>query len=169
MSTDPISKSPILKVAVNVPLSREFDYLPPKSGQMPMPGCRVRVPFGKRHAVGLVLGHEDSSSLPPHKLRHASALVDESPILAETDLKLIRFCSDYYHHPIGEVVAAALPALLRQGRPLNPRIETIAVTAAMPMTTPRIVSAARIRFLASDRSAMLTVFQNPMLPVLSPA
>ncbi len=30
-------------------------------------------------------------------------------------------------------------------------IETIAVTAAMPMTTPRIVSAARIRFLASDR------------------
>ncbi|MEJ2276073.1 MAG: DEAD/DEAH box helicase family protein, partial [Woeseiaceae bacterium] len=33
-----------------------------------------------------------------------------------------------YHHPIGEVVAAALPALLRQGKPLDPLVETIGAT-----------------------------------------
>ena len=32
----------VLKVAVNAPLSRLFDYLP-GDGPAPMPGCRVRV------------------------------------------------------------------------------------------------------------------------------
>ncbi len=93
-----------------------------------MPGCRVRVPFGPRQSVGVVLGHAQTSSLPAAKMRHASALLDESPLLSAIDLKLIRFTSDYYHHPIGEVVAAALPALLRQGKALLPSVETVAAT-----------------------------------------
>jgi primosomal protein N' (replication factor Y) len=32
---------------------------------------------------------------------------------------LLRFASDYYHHPLGEVIAAALPAALRQGQAAN--------------------------------------------------
>jgi len=83
------------------------------------------VPFGRRQAVGLVLGHAAESTLPASKLRRCSAIVDDSPILADNDLSLIRFTSEYYHHPIGEVVAAALPALLRQGKPLHPTVETI--------------------------------------------
>jgi len=118
----------LLNIAVNVPLSREFDYLPPRGGTIPAPGCRVLVPFGRRQQVGLVLGHSDSSVLPTGKLRHCDAGIDESPLLGESDLELIRFTSDYYHHPIGEVVAAALPALLRQGKTLYPTVETIAVS-----------------------------------------
>jgi len=113
---------------VNVPLSRQFDYLPPESGGLPAPGCRVLVPFGRRQEVGLVLGHATSSTLPDAKIRHCSATLDNSPILAASDLDLIRFTSDYYHHPIGEVVAAAMPALLRQGKALHPTVETIAVS-----------------------------------------
>ena len=111
-----------------MPLSRLFDYLPPDSTELPLPGCRVRVPFGRREEVGLVLGHSSDSSLPTHKIRQCSEVLDDSPLLFEPELRLIRFTSEYYHHPLGEVVAAALPALLRQGRPLHPLVETIAVS-----------------------------------------
>ncbi|MDH3362585.1 MAG: DEAD/DEAH box helicase, partial [Gammaproteobacteria bacterium] len=115
-----------------MPLSRAFDYLPPRGGAAPAAGCRVLVPFGRRQQVGLVLGHANESSLPAGKLRHCDAAIDESPLLAAAELRLIRFTSDYYHHPIGEVVAAALPALLRQGKALHPTVETIAVSDLGP-------------------------------------
>ncbi len=90
----------------------------------------MRVPFGRRQAIGLVLGHSDESALPAGKLRRCTEIIDTTPILSAADLRLIRFTSDYYHHPIGEVVAAALPALLRHGKPLHPTVETIAATDA---------------------------------------
>jgi primosomal protein N' (replication factor Y) len=122
------SQDPVLKVAVNVPLSREFDYLPPADGPLPAVGCRVVVPFGPRQQVALVLGHSATSTLPADKLRHCSAVLDEEPLLTDAELRLVRFTADYYHHPIGEVVAAALPAILRQGKPLHPVVEMIGAT-----------------------------------------
>ena len=119
------SQDPVLKVAVNVPLSREFDYLPPVDSPLPAVGCRVVVPFGSRQQVGLVLGHSSASTLPTDKLRRCSTALDEEPLLTDAELRLIRFTSDYYHHPIGEVVSAALPAFLRQGKPLHPVVEVI--------------------------------------------
>ena len=123
-----MSKHPILKVAVNVPLSREFDYQAPARGPVPTPGQRVLIPFGRRQQVGIVTGHAAASEIPAAKLKSCVAVLDRVALLSETDLWLIRFVSDYYHHPIGEVVAAALPAPLRQGKPLHPVIEKIAAT-----------------------------------------
>ena len=94
-----------------------------------MPGCRVWAPFGRRRQVGIVLAHADGSTLSADKIRACSDTIDETPLLSTAELRLIRFTSDYYHHPIGEVMAAALPVLLRQGRSLHPTVETIAVTA----------------------------------------
>lgn len=111
-----------------MPLSRLFDYLPPASGEIPQAGSRVRVSFGRRQEVGLVLAHSSDSPLPAHKIRRLGEVLDDAPLLSESDLRLIRFTAEYYHHPVGEVVAAALPALLRQGRPLHPSVEMIAVT-----------------------------------------
>jgi primosomal protein N' (replication factor Y) (superfamily II helicase) len=115
-------------VAINVPLSREFDYLPPANGPLPTAGCRVAVPFGPRQQVGLVLGQSPTSTLPAGKLRRCSSVLDETPLLTEAELRLVRFTADYYHHPIGEVVAAALPAILRQGKSLHPLVEMISAT-----------------------------------------
>ena len=120
----------ILKVAVNVPLSREFDYLQPDEGPCPQPGSRVLVPFGNRRQTGVVVGHAQGSDLPIGKIRRCVATLDDRPVLAEKDLWLIRFTSDYYHHPIGEVVAAALPAMLRQGKPLHPTLVFVTATDA---------------------------------------
>ncbi len=111
-----------------MPLSREFDYLPPVNGPVPETGCRVWAPFGRRRQVGLVLAHAAQSSLPAAKIRAAGEVIDETPLLSPAELRLLRFTSSYYHHPIGEVVAAALPALLRQGRSLYPSVETVSAT-----------------------------------------
>lgn len=119
----------ILRIAVNVPLSRVFDYLPPKDGSLPAVGCRVRVPFGRRQETGIVLAQADETDVPDDKIRRCDARLDSEPLLDASDLWLIRFTSDYYHHPIGEVAAAALPTLLRHGKPLHPLVERIAASA----------------------------------------
>lgn len=125
-----VSDSPLLRVAVNVPLSREFDYRPPANAAAPVAGCRVLVPFGRRQQVGMVLAQVAESALAAEKLRTITSVLDDVPILSAADLWLIRFTSDYYHHPIGEVVAAALPAALRRGKPLHAAVERVAITAA---------------------------------------
>ncbi len=121
---------PILRVAINTPLSRLFDYLPPSAAgpKAPEPRCRGVVPLGRQRQIGMVLAHETESELPLSKLRRVSSTLDDEAILSDPDLWLVRFTSDYYHHPVGEVVAAALPALLRQGKPLNPVVQRIAIT-----------------------------------------
>ncbi len=119
----------ILKVAVNVPLSRLFDYRPP-SGQPPAAiGARVRVPFGRRKLTGVVMGISDESDVDASKLKSAIETLDAAPLLSDEDLWLIRFTSDYYHHPIGEVMAAALPALIRKGGALTPTLEFLTATS----------------------------------------
>jgi primosomal protein N' (replication factor Y) len=133
-----MNKSRILQVAINAPLSRLFDYLPAADDALPVPGCRVLVPFGRQRQIGMVISHASKSELPLNKLRRISTTIDSEPLLGEQDLWLVRFTSDYYHHPLGEVVAAALPALLRQGKSLNPVIQRLAITgegAAQSLST----------------------------------
>jgi len=125
-----VDKPLILKVAINVPLSRQFDYLPAKGASAANPGCRVLVPFGRRRQVGVVLSHASETDVPATKIRHCVATLDESPLFSDDDLWLLRFTSEYYHHPIGEVVAAALPAALRQGKTLHPTQTIVAITDA---------------------------------------
>ncbi len=120
----------ILKVAVSVPLSREFDYLPASAGPAAQPGSRVLVPFGRRQQVGVVIAEATSSDIPVAKIRRSVATLDDEPLLSADDLWLVRFTSDYYHHPIGEVVATALPALLRQGKALHPTRTFVAISDA---------------------------------------
>lgn len=122
-----MSIATILRVAVAAPLSRLFDYLPPDTGS-PLPGSRVAVPFGRQKKIGLVMELAAESDIPESKLRKAKAVLDDGPLLGEDDRWLLNFTSDYYHHPIGEVVAAALPALLRQGKPLDPSVRKISLS-----------------------------------------
>ena len=78
-------------------------------------GSRVRVSVGRGSAIGLVLEHADSSAFNPTRLKPVAELLDQTPLLAPELLALLRWTASYYHHPIGEVVMAALPAALRDG------------------------------------------------------
>jgi primosomal protein N' (replication factor Y) len=125
-----MSNNAILRVAINAPLSRLFDYLPPTDQVNPalLPGCRVRVPFGSRQVVGVIMEIATESDLPRSKLKHATAVLDSVPVLSAQDLSLIGFTSDYYHHPLGEVISTALPVMLRRGGQIDETVETIRLT-----------------------------------------
>ena len=106
-----------LKLAVPSPLYQEFDYLPPP-GVDPRrltPGIRLRLPFGRREVVGVLLGASDRAGVAAERLRPARRALDEAPLLPPDMLELARWAADYYRHPIGEVVQALLPVPLRQG------------------------------------------------------
>ncbi|MEZ5474966.1 MAG: primosomal protein N' [Steroidobacteraceae bacterium] len=107
----------ILQVAVDVPLRRAFDYHPPaKAGRFPPQlGVRVRVPFGRRRLIGVIVGITKRSDVPTEKLRQAIEVLDAEPVFDARLRKLLAFAADYYHHPLGEVIAAALPKLAREG------------------------------------------------------
>ncbi len=104
----------ILQVAVNKPLYTHFDYLPPKDVDVSQlfPGIRLRVPFGKSSLVGILLAITDSSNVPADKLKAAEDVLDSIPLLSKQNLKLLYWVASYYHHPIGEVIATALPSAL---------------------------------------------------------
>ena len=108
-----------LQVALPVPLPRLFDYLPP-IGQAASPsdvGKRVSVMFGNRALTGFVAGVGPPAD-PGLDLRPADALLDAAPLLHGELLESLHWLARYTHAPLGEVVATALPVLLRQGEPL---------------------------------------------------
>jgi len=109
----------VLKVAVNTPLRKHFDYLAPDDcSQHIRPGMRVRVSFGKRELIGLVLGEEDKSELEQGALKTILEVIDEEALLDDSILSLCTWAASYYHYPIGQVLYHALPAHARKGKKL---------------------------------------------------
>lgn len=110
----------LIRVALPVPMFALFDYLLPAEVQtMPSIGCRVRVPFGSRDLIGVVLGDGDAAEVDADKLRTVLEVIDSDPVLPEELMQLLLWAARYYHYPIGDVIAVAMPTLLRQGRPLD--------------------------------------------------
>jgi primosomal protein N' (replication factor Y) len=126
----------VLRVALDVPMRRLFDYLWPVgpdgngiAGAVTA-GQRVRVPFGRQRLVGLVLEEAATSELPPDRLKPVLEVLDAEPALDGSALELLRWAADYYHHPIGEVVAAAIPKALREGASTVAMEQVWSLTAA---------------------------------------
>src|SRR5262245_7353820 len=115
MDRIPTMTAAILRVALDVPLRRLFDYLPPRATVLVEPGMRVRVPFGRQKLVGVVVEEAHESELPVEKLKPVLEVIDAEPLLDPAALSLLKWAAEYYHHPIGEVLSAALPKALRLG------------------------------------------------------
>lgn len=112
----------IARVALDVPLPRLFDYLAPGMTTQDI-GRRVVVPFGKSrtgpsNCVGLVMEVCEDSEVSPDRLKPVSQVLHDMPPLPGEWLALVRFCSAYYHKPVGEVLAGALPPRLRSVKAL---------------------------------------------------
>jgi primosomal protein N' (replication factor Y) len=84
------------------------------------PGQRVRVPFGRRELTAYLLEICADSELPEDTLKRALAILDPQPLLPPSMVTLCQWAARYYHHPIGEVLNAAFPQLLRAGKPHRP-------------------------------------------------
>ncbi|MEJ2530968.1 MAG: primosomal protein N' [Halioglobus sp.] len=115
----------VLRLAIPSPLRRPFDYLPPEGWEASgiaalQPGVRVRVPFGRRVVTGYLLEVAGSSDVDPAALKRAQAILDPAPLLTPTLMALCLWSAAYYHHPAGEVLNAAFPKVLREGKPHRP-------------------------------------------------
>ncbi len=107
-----------VRVALDVPLPTLFDYRAATATRDDI-GRRVLVPFGRKIAVGVIIELALSTSLPPQKVRSVLSVLHDVPPLSGDILALLKFCSGYYHHPLGEAVLNALPTRLRRRQPLK--------------------------------------------------
>ncbi|MFQ5669470.1 MAG: primosomal protein N' [Acidobacteriota bacterium] len=101
-----------VEVAVPVPLRKTFTYAWPENGPLPLPGVRVRVPFGRRRMTGVVVGEstgEAGAGTGSISLRPIEEVLDDLPLLLPSMLEMARFVADYYVAPIGEVLKLFLP------------------------------------------------------------
>ncbi|OGT44243.1 MAG: hypothetical protein A3F13_05440 [Gammaproteobacteria bacterium RIFCSPHIGHO2_12_FULL_40_19] len=106
---------PILQIAIKTPLRRSFDYLALSEINHYQIGQRVEIPFGRRSVIGVIVGLAEKSTFPVNKLKSVAALIDEAPLLDEKLLSLYRWASDYYQHPLGDVILGTLPKKIRDG------------------------------------------------------
>ncbi|MBT5217710.1 MAG: primosomal protein N', partial [Gammaproteobacteria bacterium] len=110
-------KKTIISIALNAPINNLFDYSLDKNSTIaPQPGQRVRVPFGKQEKIGFINKVSDKTTIASSKIRPILGILDERPLLDSDLLMLINWTSQYYHYPIGEVFAAAVPLYLRQSK-----------------------------------------------------
>lgn len=106
---------PILKIALDVPLDRVFDYI--SNGESVKIGQRVLVPFGRRTQIGIVMGLADTSDFPIEKLKPVKQVFADELLIDTEVLSLIKFSADYYQYPFGQALLSSLPARLRQIAP----------------------------------------------------
>ena len=134
---------PIVRVALDVPLATLFDYT---VGEAVVPGQRVIVPLGHRQMVGVVMACVDTSDVAAERVKPVVSVLRDIVPISPNLLDLFRFCSDYYHFPIGATVLSCLPAHLRSDKPvaIKPELYYRLVDSAYDALPRRKIVARRI-------------------------
>ncbi len=100
------------KVAFPISSYKQFIYSIPTALQNNVSvGVRVKAPFGKRVATGIIVSMSDTVEYSG-QLRAIQALVDDQPVFDEPLWQLALWMSEYYFTPIGQVVKTILPSKL---------------------------------------------------------
>ena len=110
-------------VILPLPLEGVFTYSVPDSlKEQVKTGFRVLVPFGRSKTyIGIVANIHDNT--PTFKVKDISAVLDNSRMVIDEQLKLWRWISKYYMSSIGDVYNAAFPAGLKNNDSYRPKTE----------------------------------------------
>ena len=106
----------ILRVAIPTPLRRIFDYKATQAELNFVSGLRVKVPFGKKEVIGIILEVTNKSDFPLEKIKPIIECLDTEPLLPLRVFELALWAADYYQYPVGEVLASVFPSLVRKGK-----------------------------------------------------
>lgn len=124
----------ILHVALPVPLRRLFDYLLPPDvfdceqeikDLSDLVGCRVVVPFGRQTLVGVIMSADTHTDQEVGKLKAVTSVIETTPTLDTELMSILTWASSYYQHPIGDVIAAALPGALRGSKSISEQLPQV--------------------------------------------
>jgi hypothetical protein len=139
---------PRLEVALSKPLRQTFTYLcEPGAHEGAAPGVRVRVPFGQRKEVGVVVGLSSDVDLPSGRLRAIESVLDDQPVVSAELLELTRWISEEYACGWGEALAAVLPAPLKHARGSR----KVTLIRATDGATPEVLEELEERFAKQHR------------------
>ncbi len=102
-----------------------FTYSVPQTleGQVRV-GLRVLVPFGRNKTYVGIIAEIRYHAPEGYEVKDILQVLDVSPILLDTQLRLWHWIADYYMSPIGEVYKAALPSGLKAEDGYRPKTET---------------------------------------------
>ena len=112
-------------IILPVPLDGTFTYSVPQQleGQV-RAGVRVLVPFGRSKTYVGIVASTQGTVPSVSQIKSVLQVLDASPILTDTQMRLWKWISDYYMSPIGEVMKAALPSGLKTEDGYRPKTET---------------------------------------------
>ncbi len=151
----------VATVAVAAPLDKALSYLVPASlAGAVLVGVRVRVPLGRRTAVGYIL---EVSQGEPAGLKPVIEVLGGEPIFPPAMVGFFRRAADYYQFPLGEVIRTALPAGLSGG---SDSVKALAERVYRPsedVGTPRGPRQRELlehlrRVASASRSGLLSLF-----------
>lgn len=105
---DGMIQTPYITVAVTLRVMKSYTYkIPEHLKTVCSPGMRVLVPFGRRRMTGYILsGQESCDGFTAKKILD---VLDDHPLFPESQISFFKWISDYYIHPLGDVIKAALP------------------------------------------------------------
>ncbi|MBK7565537.1 MAG: primosomal protein N' [Propionivibrio sp.] len=132
----------IARVALDVPLHRFFDYIVPETEALSDSdlGRLVRVPFGQKSRIGIIVELPQSSDVPVARLKSIEAVLRDIPALPADWFRLSEFCAAYYQAPLGEVMLSTLPAGLRRVAPPKARTSQRLVKPSPPQEPPELTA-----------------------------
>ena len=106
-----------------LPLDGLYTYsVPSAMAQAVVPGVRVLVPLGRTKTYTAVVLHAHDTK-PDFDIKPILAVLDPSPVLLPTQLRLWQWMADYYLSPLGDIYTAALPAGLKAEDGYRPKTE----------------------------------------------
>ena len=113
-------------VILPVPLDGVFTYsVPTLLAEQVKIGVRVLVPFGRSKTyIGIIAKTHKGPLSSGMQIKDILQVLDVSPILLDSQLRLWQWIADYYMSPIGEVYKAALPSGLKAEDGYKPKTET---------------------------------------------
>jgi len=108
----------IIRVAFESAVDTEFDYAVPNEIWPIQVGQRVEAPFGRKNkpeigfcvAADIPLKDSFISHAKARRLKQVTRIIDEQPLLGSDLMKLAKWISSYYICPLGQVLAAMVPA-----------------------------------------------------------
>ncbi len=99
-----------IDVILPIPLKQRFTYSVNKDEAFFLrPGMRVAVPFGKSKVYTGIVYKIHRNDPPTYETKTIDQILDEDPIITQTQLKHWEWMATYYMCTLGEVVRAALP------------------------------------------------------------
>ena len=151
----------VVRIALPVPVFREFDYLAPATATDLVGRC-VRVRLGPRKLVGVIVATPSESAVPYESLSVIDGYADDLPPVPADVLELARFASAYYQYPLGLTLQHAVPPRGRTSIPLRAeRPAAYRVTEAGSAGLPNLPARAHLQqalaaLLLEKRSVLRT-------------